>query len=218
MLCQIFTYSMLQREQRQHENVCQEADSSPLRRRTLSFACHCFIIRQHMLERGGRAHQLPITHHDRKSLDCHGLMSCLPVICGCVCVCLKVCSLTLCLSAYMHFCLCVCVCVCVCSLSLHTCQSSIPSGIRFPMIAKGGVSVAWQREGVRQERKNRENRWSEIHRCLHSFSARLSAAFLLVDRSEAQVWNSPLNTPCSSFKGACLCACEWLVCVCVSVL
>ena len=138
MLCQIFTYSMLQREQRQHENVCQEADSSPLRRRTLSFACHCFIIRQHMLERGVRAHQLPITHHDRKSLDCHGLMSCLPVICGCVCVCLKVCSLTLCLSSYTHFCLCVCVCVCVCVLVITAHLSIIDSlGDPFSNDSKG---------------------------------------------------------------------------------
>lgn len=131
LLCRLFTYSMLQWnimvrwEQRQHENLCQEADSSPLRRRTLSFACHCFIIRQHMLERGGRAHQLPITHHDRKSLDCHGLMSCLPIICVCVCGCgcLKVCSLTLCLSAYMHSCLYVCVCVLVITAHLSIIDS-----------------------------------------------------------------------------------------------
>lgn len=57
----------------------------------LARLCHCFIIRQHMLEKGGRAHQLPIKHHDRKSLECLELMSCLPIICVCMCVCACVC-------------------------------------------------------------------------------------------------------------------------------
>lgn len=130
------------------------------------FSCHCFVIREHMLERGegptSCQSNIIAGSHWSVTDSCH---ACQSSVCVCVharfllCACplFIVCFLTLCIFAS------------VCLLPQQTCQSSIPSGISLPMIAKGGVSMEWQREEVREEQKNRKNRWSESHRCLHSF-------------------------------------------------
>lgn len=161
---------------------------------------HCFIIIQHVGERG-RSHPLSIKHHDRKSLEClelcHAWQSSVYVsVCACM---YRVQSLWY---PYTY--------VCLCSLWRRTCQSAVPSGSRLP-IGKGRRERG-AAEGRDWERahENRRNGWSESHRCLPSFSARLSEAFLLTDHSEAQVWNSPLNARCLSAHDAMLCTCACL--------
>jgi len=108
-------------------------------------ASHCCIIREHMQERGGGGvrQQLPIKHHDRKSLECHRLMSRLPIICV---------GLQVCTCVFLNLNVRSLICVRVRLLSEHICQSRIS-----------------QREACRwgeKEEKNRKNRGSESHRCL----------------------------------------------------
>lgn len=84
-----------------------------------------------------RGRTLPIKHHDRKSLGCHWLMSCLPIICVGVYVCAQ-----------------------ICPSWQHTCQSAIPSGSVHQWRWWGGVSKERQGEAGR-EGQNRKNGWSE---------------------------------------------------------
>lgn len=154
--------------------------------------CYCFVISEDMLESGegitGCQSNIMTGSHWGITDWCH---ACQSTVCVYTLACGFVLPYIIHIRVHLSAHVCLCVSVCVCSLSLHTCQSFIPSGIHLPMIEKGGVSEEWQREGVREEQKNRTNRWSESHRCLHSFSTRLS---VLMYYSEVHMWSSPLNS------------------------
>jgi len=94
-------------------------------------SCSCLLTRRRLslfhnegAQAWNRGRTLPIKHRDRKSLGCHWLMPCLPIISVCVYVCVRM---------YSPLC--------------HTCQSSIPLGSIYQWWHWEGVTKEWQREG-----------------------------------------------------------------------